>query len=42
MSDTTDDPTFCIVCGEHHEFLAKVRSHERAAAEYEEKYGVSI
>lgn len=36
------DDNFCAVCAEHHETPAQARSHEKAAKEYEEKYGVSI
>lgn len=39
--DCPPGETFCVVCGECHP-AAKTRSHENAAAEYEEKYGVSI
>jgi hypothetical protein len=37
MSDTE----WCIVCAEVHT-SSLVRAHERAAKEYERKYGVSI
>lgn len=37
-----DPDRYCDICEEHHESIRTVKSHQRAAIGYDEKYGVAV